>query len=245
LNKKGGHLPPFFHFAIIRIMKTLFFAWLGSKRARKQGVADRGSLLDEAARLRLPVPNGGILLDLFYRLLLQDGWLVATENGYRLPDPDGVFNLLYETIHFPRLDSLVLLQSTDADWPLPNTAARRLETVDQLAAALIHSYTLMAGLPDDARRDLLIIPAVPVQTAGSAVAHPPDTPDTVIIAGERAALPQLGRWHRAESAQPPHLRRLQLLLRGVRHAFGSKTPWYIRWVDDGEICWLVQIDRTK
>jgi hypothetical protein len=37
------------------------------------------------------------------------------------------------------------------------------------------------------------------------------------------------------------LQRLQQLLRGVRRTFGQGN-WQIDWLDDGRICWLIQID---
>jgi hypothetical protein len=53
-------------------------------------------------------------------------------------------------------------------------------------------------------------------------------------------LEKIGAFQRASANKPPFARRLQKLLRGVRRSFG-KGDWRIDWVDDGEICRLLQI----
>jgi len=226
-------------------MATHYFAWLGSKRARKQGVADRGSLLDEAARLRLPVPNGGILLDIFYRLLLQEELLTDDENGATVVDPEGAYEMLYTAVRFPRLEQPVLLQGTDSSVPLPTFGPLSLNTTTQLTSALEQVYSALSHHPPEIRRDILMIERLDANCAGTAVFSPTADHDAVHTAGAAISLPRLGRWRRPDETLPPHLRRLQLLLRGVRHAFGSDTQLQIRWIDDGDICRLVLIDREE
>ena len=51
---------------------------------------------------------------------------------------------------------------------------------------------------------------------------------------------RLRAFQRTSGEMPPFARRLQKLLRGVRRTFG-RGDWCIEWADDGEICWLVQV----
>jgi hypothetical protein len=225
-------------------MRTHFFAWLGSKRARKQGVSDQGSLLDEAARLRLPVPNGGILLDIFYRLLHQEELLFKTDSGLELTDPTAVHDLLYRSIRFPKLDQPVLLRSPASDSPAIEIGPYTLESPADLAVALSQFYTAMERFDPELRRDILVITAVPISWSGTAVSHASGEYDQIEAEHHSHTLPRLGRWRRPAADQPPHLQRLQQLLRGLRRALGDNETWRIAWRDDGQICWLVKIERN-
>ncbi|RIK23303.1 MAG: hypothetical protein DCC51_03985 [Anaerolineae bacterium] len=53
-------------------------------------------------------------------------------------------------------------------------------------------------------------------------------------------LSRSSRQHSAEYMLPDYARRLRLLLRGTRRTFG-KGDWRIDWLDDGRICYLIQI----
>ena len=47
-----------------------------------------------------------------------------------------------------------------------------------------------------------------------------------------------------DQSLPIYVQRLQYLLSGIRRTLG-KGDWTIEWIDDGEICWLVQISECK
>jgi hypothetical protein len=228
-------------------MKTPF-VWLGSGRAKKWGVAAKGRLLDEAAKAGLPVPPGAILLDELFQLLLNEG-VVMMENGrITAPDPVWLHETLYQSVRFPRLDKPVAVRSASAAAAAPELG---VDFTDP--AQLSHSLCEVWSLLDDRRRDVLVMEMVGKDTAGTAastehaevsaqaVTHSQNETDAVPVANNPPlALPRLRRWQRPAPDQPPHLQRLQQLLRGVRHTFGS-GEWHIDWLDDGRICWLIQI----
>ncbi|MCZ7668469.1 MAG: hypothetical protein M5U34_15385 [Chloroflexi bacterium] len=43
---------------------------------------------------------------------------------------------------------------------------------------------------------------------------------------------------------PPYAQRLQKLLRGIRRTFGQGS-WQVDWLDDGEICWVVKVEKLS
>jgi rifampicin phosphotransferase len=61
------------------------------------------------------------------------------------------------------------------------------------------------------------------------------------VNGEELLLPQLRSGERADENLPGFARRLQMLLRGVRRTFG-RGAWRVEWADDGEVCWLLQVN---
>lgn len=215
-----------------------FFVWFGSKRAQKMGVGSKGVLLDGAARLRLPVPNGGVLLDAFYQLCLAEGVARWSPAGLYV-QPDEVEALLFTAVRFPRLPGKVVVRgvgvpvfSVDVDLADGAGLARALTAVWQ-------------AIPPEstARRDLIIMQQVAAQTGGVAFVAAGAATDRVEVTlgePESLALSQLGWGKRPLATLPPHLRRLQQLLRGVRRSLGA-GHWEIAWLDDGRDCWLVQV----
>lgn len=223
-------------------MKTPFI-WLGSGRAKKWGVAAKGRLLDEAAKAGLPVPPGAILLDELFQLLLNEG-VVMMENGRIIAfDPVWLHETLYQSVRFPRLDKPVAVRSARAAAAPPPLGVDFTDPV-QLSCSLCEVWSLLDGQ----RRDVLVMEMVDGDAAGTAastgstqaVTHSNEIDSIHIANGPALTLPQLRRWQRPAPDQPPHLQRLQQLLRGVRRTFGSKE-WHIDWLDDGRICWLIQI----
>lgn len=218
-------------------MKTPF-VWLGSGRAKKWGVAAKGRLLDKAAKAGLPVPSGAILLDELFQLLLNEG-VVMMENGrITAPDPVWLHETLYQSVRFPHLDKPVAVRSARAA-----AAAPQLGVDFTDPAQLSHSLCEIWSLLDGRRRDALVMEMVGGDSTGLAqtVTHSQNETDAVHIASHPPlALPHLRRWQRPAPDQPPHLQRLQQLLRGVRRTFGP-GEWHIDWLDDGRICWLIQV----
>ncbi|MCB8945010.1 MAG: hypothetical protein H6658_14765 [Ardenticatenaceae bacterium] len=216
-----------------------YFVWLGSGRARKRGVGEGGVLLDQAARVRLPVPSGGILLDAFYEGAVADGLLVRGENGrFSCPDPPLLHHVLYHDVRFPQLEKPVVVQPLFA-----TTSVSHIQFTEpgQLACSLCEVYSAKA---EDVRRDVVVMEMVEAVVGGTAVTAASQATDTFTTNEQSLTLPQLGIFQSASAAVPPFAQRLQKLLRGVRRTFG-KGQWAINWADDGEVCWLTQITRLR
>lgn len=217
-------------------MKTPFI-WLGSGRAKKWAVSEKGRWLDQAAKSGLPVPAGAILLDEFYQLLLAEG-VIGLENGrVHATNPAWLHETLYESVRFPRLDNPVAVRTATATVTSP-----QLDVNFNEPGQLVHALCAVWSPFTTQRRDVLVMEMINDSAAGTAVTgansdydtlHDNDVPEPII-------LPQLGRWKRPAASLPPHQQRLQMLLRGVRRTFGQ-GQWWIDWVDDGRICWLLQI----
>ncbi|MFQ5398780.1 MAG: hypothetical protein ACE5E7_04195 [Anaerolineae bacterium] len=228
-------------------MKPLFI-WLGSGRTRKYAVSPKAKLLDAAARAGLPAPGGAVLLDEVYRLMLAEGIIVPKDGRLNAPDPDWVSEVIYYTIHFPRLEIPVAVRSlTAAAQPTPPQLDVDFTHPRQLADSLCRLWTAALSLPDAARRDVLIMEMVNATTEGTAVTRRSETEDFVVripssVNRQPISLPKLRGWQRPGRAFVPGDQRLQMLLRGVRRTFG-KGDWEITWADDGRICWLLQVRR--
>lgn len=216
-------------------MKTPFI-WLGSGRAKKWDVAQKGRYLDGAAKAGLPVPPGAILLDELFQLLLNEGVVVMENGRITTPDPSWLHETIYQSVRFPYLDKPVAVRTANAA-----TGTRQLD-VDftdpaQLSHTLCKLWSQLTG-----RHDVLVMEMKIAKVAGTAVSSNTNEHDTVHIPNKLPlSLPQLNRWQRPASDLLPHLQRLQQLLRGVRRTFGTGV-WQIDWLDDGRICWLIQID---
>lgn len=215
-------------------MKTPFI-WLGSGRAKKRAVAEKGQLLDRAAQSSLPVPAGAILLDELYQLLLTEGVIVVENGRVHAPHPTWLHQTLYESIRFPLLDNLVAVRSAAV-----TTTPPILDMDFAVPAPLSYSLCELWSRYNAGRRDVLVMEMIAGDMKGTAVTHTAQDYDSITINGRSNPLPQLHRWQRPDAQLPDHLQRLQMLLRGVRRTFGSGA-WLIDWIDDGRICWLLQV----
>lgn len=232
------------------------FAWLGSGRTRRNGVGQIGRLLDEAARARLPVPNGAVILDTFYRFVEQEGMVVIENGRPALADPQRLSDTLYQGVRLPRFDRPVIVRPIyshatikEAMLPTPEESFIAIPLTDannpqQLAVALGRSWSAANPLDSTWRRDTLIMEMIEVDRHGTAVSSHNSETDTIFYPSPTAQqaldIPKLGGWQRPDERFAPYLRRLQQLLRGVRRTFGQ-GEWVIEWADDGEICWLMSI----
>jgi len=229
------------------------FIWLGSGRTRKRKVARKGRLLDQAARSGLPVPYGGILLDDFYRICLLEGLAESVDGAVIIPDPVWLHEVLFRDVRFPRLKKFAAVRSAAASTAVeshPITIARLdvdLREPVQVAEALREVWSAMHRLNSEQPLDVLVMEMVSIQTAGKAMSALDSTKDQInVTIGTDSelygsfTLEKIGAFQRASANKPPFARRLQKLLRGVRRSFG-KGDWRIDWVDDGEICQLLQI----
>jgi rifampicin phosphotransferase len=250
-------------------MKKLPFAWLGSKRAAKQGAGDKAGLLDMGRRLGLPVPAGVVLLHRVYDLLLEAG-VIVKENGrsdqlrasrIHCPDPQWLIQVLHQDVRLPPLRGEMIVRAAfTADDGEPFVPVAPIHNVDfgqpQLVAdVLCGLWTAVADQPDTCRRDLIIQEQVSIRNEGVVFSDPAYQDDLVLVIGEwysvignryagdggQWLLPQLRGGERAGADLPDVARRLQMLLRGVRRAFG-RGSWRVEWADDGKICWLLQVN---
>ena len=225
----------------------LFFVWLGSKRAAKNGVGREGVLLDLAMRRNLPVPNGGILLDSFYQLCLEEGVAMVQAGQVVVPEPEALNELLFTAVRFPQFQTTTTLRTL-----FPELENLEIPLAPQQPTALAHALevawtTALQQVPTGARALLLLETAV-VRQRGTAIMHSGEKDDEVTVLApeltavfEQFALPQLQRWGRNKADGPDYVQRLQMLLRGVRRTFGEEVR-HVRWADDGKICWLLQLD---
>jgi hypothetical protein len=209
-----------------------FFAWLGSKRAAKRDVAEPGCLLDRAANANLPVPAGGIVLHNFYELALEEGVIAEKDGLVTAVSPHALHDLLFNLARFPKLDEAMVVRPLHPTSFGPTLPPIRLDDAARLANSLCEGWSAQNG-----RRDLLLITLPKMAVAGTAVSPPNADSDQIILAEGKMDLAQLSRWQRPDNSLPPHLQRLQMLLRGLRRTF-SDSGWEVEWLDDGRICWL-------
>jgi len=212
-----------------------YFAWLGSKRAAKQDVAEPGCLLDKAAANNLPVPAGGILLHDFYELAVDEGVVQAKDGTITAVSSQALHDLLYNLARFPRLEDEIVLRPLQDDQFGPTQAPIQSDDPAALANSLCECWQQQNG-----RHDVLLITLPQAAVRGTAVSPANADSDQIILPEGKLRLAHLGRWQRPDSSLPPHAQRLQMLLRGVRRTFGD-VGWEIEWVDDGRICWLWQL----
>lgn len=231
-------------------MATIPFIWLGSRRSRKHPIGSKGRLLDVARSRGLPVPNGGILLDDLYRLLLAEQVIERRNGRISTPDSTWLHETLLAGIHFPRLDKPTAVRAAfatpdgdDAGLVALCPAQLHVDFADAQAtsAALCAVWSAALAHEQDLRRDVLVMEMVTAQMTGTAVTHATNKTDTAAPANEDVLdLPRLRNWQRPAADLPPFAQRLQQLLRGVRRTFGPSNR-EISWVDDGQICWLIRI----
>jgi rifampicin phosphotransferase len=256
-------------------MKKLPFAWLGSKRAGKQGAGDKAGLLDMGRRLGLPVPEGVVLLHRLYELLLEAEVLVVDHENGRIhcPDPHWLKQVLHQDVRLPPLGGPLVVraafsaannQATNGQPldPIPPLLNVDFDQPQALADALCSLWTAVMDQSDTLRRDLIVQKPVSIRNEGVVFSDPAYQDDLVsvigdqysvignrysvigeryLVNGEQWLLPQLRSGERAGGDLPEFARRLQMLLRGVRRTFGREV-WRVEWADDGEICWLLQVN---
>ena len=224
------------------LMVSPLFIWLGAGRARRRQVAQRGQLVDQAARAGLPVPPGAILLDELLRVFLDKQLIEHQGDRLVIPDPELFYNTLFYTVRLPPFERPVFLGP--AFDPNPNLIPERgpVDFGDNTATA-----AALSALWSDMKRalvrraDVMILEQVAAAHAGVVVTS--DTFDeatlTISVAADLPTrLPRLSGWAPPDHALPPYAQRLQMLLRGVRRTFGPGT-WQIEWADDGHICYLI------
>ena len=93
-------------------MADLFFIWIGSGRTRKyKNISEKCIYLDKALRAGLPIPNGGIILDWFYQLAIEEEVAFINRNQVQIDSPVAFSDLLYQSVRLPRFDHPVAVRS--------------------------------------------------------------------------------------------------------------------------------------
>ena len=230
-------------------MADLFFIWIGSGRTRKfKNISEKCIYLDKALRAGLPVPNGGIILDWFYQLAVEEEVAFINRDQVQIDSPIAFSDLLYQSVRLPRFDQQVAVRTAFS--PKLETPYVKLDCdlndPQQLTAVF---QTLWSSAPpedESIRRDVLIMDMVEVVMEGTAVLNHNNEPDYTTIHNQETTLeiPPLGRWGRTDDSLPEYGRRLQKLFKGVKRTFGNKIS-HVTWADDGNICWLLQLSATE
>lgn len=223
-------------------MTSPLFIWLGAGRARRRHVAERGQLLDQAARAGLPIPPGAILLDELLRVFIDKGLIQHQDDRLVVADPELFYNTLFYSVRLPRFERPVRLRPAFDPGPGVALGHDRVDFGDDVAtaAALSAIWTALERLPAG-RADVLVLEEVAAEYAGVALIGGA-TDEVTLTRGDATdlppTLPRLSAWAVPEDALPPFARRLQMLLRGARRTFG-RGLWQVEWADDGRICYLI------
>lgn len=215
-----------------------YFAWLGSKRAAKRGVAEPACLLDKAAHAKLPVPAGGVLLHRFFELALAEGAIKQEDEKITAVSPQILHQLLYGVARFPKLEESVAIRPL-----LGNQFGSTQQPIQMLNSKVLADSLYEGWQQQTEQRDLLIMTLPKTVMMGTAVSPPLSQTDQITTEVETFGMPCLVRWQRPDGSLPPYAQRLQMLLRGIRRTFGD-VGWEIEWRDDGEICWLWQLKQA-
>lgn len=231
-------------------MKKTPFIWLGANRARKWPVGEKVRFLDKAASAGLPVPNGAVLLDELFQMLVEAGVVTMRKTAVSHIDPDWLYESLYDGIRFPHLDWPAVIRAAfstpEKQSIFVSPAAQRpvdLNDPEALAQALAAVWSAPPELRAPFRRDVMVMALVEGKEEGTAVTTAAASVDRITTQKEVRDIPQLsGFFARTDGSLPPAWQRLQKLLRGVRRTFGEGV-WQIDWLDDGEICWILNVAK--
>lgn len=228
------------------------FVRLGHRESpyKKLGVSEKGQLLNRAVRAGLPVPHGIIVLDAVWTRLQEWDALSVQDDDVHISN--GHFFLesmaLHKVVH-----PVVVRGAFSADYTQPTPAVLNIapDDPDALIRALVDVWQAGAGAE---RRDIIVMEYVAPQATGHAVVLPDSSADSITVSDavsdavtdgqssttEPRQIDRLGRWQRP-TGDAPYTRRLQQLLRGVRRSFGKSAALEIEWIDDGEVCWIVDM----
>jgi pyruvate,water dikinase len=238
-------------------MAKSLFIWLGSGRSRKRKINEQGCRLDSAAQAGLPVSPGAVILDEFLRLCLEEGLAQIRGGLVFFPDPELFHNTLFYSVRLPRFKRPVvvhpLLPADDGIW-LPGRAESRTSIADfndagETATALSAAWSAALNQPA-ARGDVLVMEEIEAKQSGIAITDSSCREDHIRVNGvdgsesPEMVLPRLRSWRSPDVDTPSFVRRVQLLLGGVRRTFGD-SDWGIEWADDGRICWLVRLTPLR
>jgi hypothetical protein len=230
-------------------MKTanINFVRLGSRDSnyRKLNISDKAFLLNFAVKSGLPVPHGIVVLDEVWQRLQELDVL-------RLDGPDAHVtsaDFFLESMALHKLKHAVVVReafgslesgAAQGEWPPVSLQPGESE---KLIHVLIDMW--QSGAERASRRDIIVMEWVDGQFKGHATTVATDSADTIIQNQTPTEIARLTRWQRATETTP-HIRRVQKLLRGVRHSFNLKgTDWRIEWIDDGKVCWLIEIEPVQ
>jgi hypothetical protein len=236
-------------------MKTanINFVRLGSRDSnyKKLQVSDKAFLLNYAVKSGLPVPHGIVVLDEVWDRLQALDVLQLEGSDVHVTSAD----FFLESMALHKLKHAVVVREAFGhgmrgvrQWDRRAVSIQPGET-EKLIHTLIDMW--QAGADWATRRDTIIMEWVDGLFKGHATTVAADSADTVTSTDCKTnttatrTFSRLTRWQRATETEP-HNRRLQKLLRGVRHSFNLKgSDWRIEWIDDGKVCWLVEIEPVQ
>lgn len=238
---------------------------LGFGIAYQYGVGNKVSLLDVAARRKLPIPTTLVLFETAYLDLLEIGLLrIEGEPGAQrliCANPDRMIAAL----NFPNFNwEFPAILAVRPAFALPDNLTANLTgrfdaqlAVDardpaQLAAALCRVWESALGTDESLRRDLLLMKMITPLATGTATTAISQRSDQVhLLEAETAPLPamaismvipQLSAGQQPSPAQAGWSTRLQLVLRELRAALARLgSAWEVEWADDGTTCYVLQI----
>lgn len=225
-------------------MTTPLFVWLGSGRARRRHVSPKGQYLDQASRAGLPVPPGAILLDELWRTFRERDLIIVSDGRITIPDPELFHNTLFYSVRLPRFDRKVAVRSAidNKEQSIPPRLNVDMNDAVQVASTLVELWTAILRAGSE-RMDIMVMDMISAEHSGMATSRHLAEVDEAILSGMSGMslpLPRSGHHYRAGSGLPDYARRLHLLLGGTRRTFG-KGDWRIDWLDDGQICYLIQV----
>ena len=235
-------------------MNPRYFLRLGGGKTRRYPLSLKAVLLDQAVQAGLPVPAGIVLLDEGWRYLQADGSVMVDGDSVHVTGAD----ILLQTFALRALPRPVALRpvfvaadrsETDPTDRFPVRLNVPHTDAHALIYALVEVWQAAKGQSDTLRRDILVMDMVTAQQAGTALLSKDGQDDIIHLvpqAGEQPAPETLRLLKLTGGQRPtadaPHLRRLQQLLRGVRRTLTRPGgDWVVEWVDDGDICWLWEI----
>jgi phosphohistidine swiveling domain-containing protein len=236
---------------------------LGSGLAARRGCGAKAALLDRAARSKLPVPRGVVVLDEGWRFALDRRLVRIEGKGARrpisVPDP----SLLLHLVGLPALEGPLAVRAAfsggegESEGSRPHAVSGLFvdgRRPSALAAGLAGVWSAAFDRPRRFRRDVIVQVMVQARQAGVAVTEPGYEDDVVRVtatptgeptAGPDAAasllLPRRRGRERPTEAEPVAAR-LQTLLRDLRRVFGP-GGWEVDWTDDGRRVWIIELRR--
>lgn len=242
---------------------TSFLIPVGTGKIAKQGIAQKGILLDRAMRHGISVPTSVVLLDEAWRFAQRHDLVAGRNDDFTPRDAMefiqalGIFHALSPLGARVAVRALFLYAPSNAsiyDGIIKSKLRVDRRDPQSLAMAICNVWSTANRKGLITRRDVLLSTMIDAQHAGIAVSESAYADDLINftasagealvrgqISGTTLALPRIMPGE-VPTASLPFVQRLQNLLRKIRKVFGDQ-PWEVEWADDGTTCWLIQIQQ--
>lgn len=218
---------------------------LGTRALKQRGVAGSVVWLNRAKRWRLPVPDGVVVLDSAWHVLVSQGLIRISLDDHTLhiPNPDALLMALRLTA-FSKDDTVDIrpafrIQDTQGIW-LRDVFARRGGVAARnpfgMGQALGEVWGSSLQILQDFRRDVLIMKSVDAIARGTAFSLANGRYNIIQPANEA---PQFVRWGRRSAAR--RTRQINRMLWQLRQLIGRTHNFMIDWADDGQKVWLLGV----